>query len=108
MTKRKVKFKLSKEESLTLFVSVLETIKQQKKGFFQLKKLRGSVHGYCDWDEIVIDYRKEFIPTIIHEVIHLLNPDWCETNVLYAEKQILKNISIDDIICLLKIIAKKF
>lgn len=107
MGKLKVKLKLSKEESLTLFVSILESIKKQKRGFFQLKKLRGSVHGYCDWDEIVIDYKKEFIPTVIHEVIHLLNPEWCETNVIYAEKQVLKYISSDDIICLLKILVKK-
>ena len=99
--------KLSKEESLLLFERVVDAIRKQKKGFFVLKKLKGA-HGYCEWDEgIVLDYRKEFIATIVHECIHLIEPDWNEAQVLYSESRILNTISEDDVVRLLLFFVKK-
>lgn len=99
--------KLSKEDSIILFDRVLLCIRKQKKGYFTLKKLRGA-HGYCDWEEgIVIDYRKEFIPTLVHECIHLLEPDWSERQVMYAEKRVMNAISEGDVIHLLLLITRK-
>lgn len=99
--------KLNKEESLSLFERIVESIRKQKKGFFILKKLRGA-HGYCEWDEgIVLDYRKEFIATIIHECIHLIEPDWSEAQVVYSESRVINTITEDDVIRLLMFFIKK-
>lgn len=78
------------------------------KGFIVLKKLK-TLHGACVFEDdlIEIDYRKEFVATLIHEVIHYLRNDWSESMVLYAEKRVINAISEDDIICLLKVAVKK-
>ena len=99
--------KLSKEDCFVLFRRILDCIKSKKRGFFVLKKLKG-VHGWCEWEDgVLLDYRKDFIPTIIHECIHLLEPDWPESQVAYAEKRVINTISEDDIIVLLMIFVKK-
>lgn len=99
--------KLSNEESLTLFEKVISCIKSTKKGFFVLKKLKG-VHGWCEWEDgVLLDYRKDLVPTIIHECIHLLEPDWSEAQVCYSERRVINTISEDDVIRLLIIFTKK-
>jgi hypothetical protein len=98
---------LTKKQSLAFFTRILSCIKKQKKGYFILKKLRG-VHGYCEWDDgIVLDYRKELVPTLIHECIHLLEPDWAEAQVLYAEKRIINAIDDEGVKILLQYFIKK-
>jgi len=99
--------KLSNVESIELFDRVINCIKSQKKGFFVLKKLKG-VHGWCEWEDgVLLDYRKDLIPTIIHECIHLLEPDWSESQVAYSEKRVINTITEDNVIKLLMIFAKK-
>ena len=99
--------KLTKKESLELFERVVDVIKKQKGGFFTFKKLKG-VHGYCEWEDgIILDYRKDLIPTIIHECIHLLEPEWTEAKVLYTESRIVNCISEDDVVRLLLHFVKK-
>lgn len=104
----KLKFKkLSKTDSLELFERVLELVRKSKKGFFILRKLRG-VHGYCAWDDgIELDYRKDLVPTLVHECIHFLEEDWSETQVRYAETKVMNAITEEDVIVLLKIFSKK-
>jgi len=98
---------LSKEQSLELFEDIIKCIKKQKRGFFVFQKLKG-VHGYCEWEDgILLDYRKDLVPTIIHECIHLLKPDWCESRVSYAESKIVNNITPDDVVRLLMFFIKK-
>ncbi len=99
--------KLNKSDALALFDRVIDCIKKQEKGFFVLKKLR-QVHGYCEWEDgIILDYRRDFIPTIIHECIHLLEPDWSEAQVMYSESRIINTVTEDDIIKLLLYFVKK-
>jgi hypothetical protein len=99
--------KLSNEEAIALFGRIIVCIKSQKKGFFVLKKLKG-VHGWCEWEDgVLIDYRKDFIPTIIHECIHLLEPNWSEYQVAYSEKRVINTISDDNVIKLLMLFVKK-
>lgn len=72
-----------------------------------LKKLKG-VHGYCDWDDgILLDYRKDLIPTIVHECIHYIEPNWSEAQVMYAESRVINTMSQDDITKLLMFFVKK-
>lgn len=99
--------KITDEESRNLFQEVINCIKKQKKGFFSLEKLKG-VHGYCEWEEgIRLDYRKDLIPTIIHECLHFLYPDWTESQVSYSEKRIINTIDPDEVIKLLMFFVKK-
>lgn len=99
--------KLSSKDSLELFEKIIFCIKAQKRGFFVLKKLKG-VHGWCEWEDgVLIDYRKDLIPTIIHECIHLLEPDWSESQVSYSEKRVVNSISEDDVVKLLINFIKK-
>jgi hypothetical protein len=99
--------KLTKEQSLELFERVINMIKKQKRGFFTLKKLKG-VHGYCEWEDgILLDYRKDLVPTIIHECIHYLEPNWTEARVMYSESRVVNSITEDDVILLLLHFAKK-
>jgi len=99
--------KISKEEAIEIFERVISCIKKQKRGFFTFKKLKG-VHGYCEWEEgILLDYRKDLIPTIIHECIHLMEPEWSEAQVCYTESRIINTIKIDDVIRLLMFFVKK-
>jgi len=100
--------KLSDTQCMELFVEIVKIINKMPKGFIVLKKLK-TLHGACVFDEdlIEIDYRKEFVLTLIHEVVHYLRKDWCESMVLYAEKRIINVISEEDVICLLKVAIKK-
>ncbi len=99
--------KLSNESTLELFEKILICIKAQKKGYFVFKKLKG-VHGWCEWEDgIFLDYRKDLIPTIIHECIHLLEPDWSESQVAYSEKRVINTIEEHDVVKLLMIFVKK-
>ena len=100
--------KLNNEETLDLFSEVLKTIHKMPKGFLVLKKLK-TVHGWCheEDDYVEIDYRKEFILTVIHEVIHYIQPNWSESMVMYAEKRIINTITVDDVVYLLKAIVRK-
>ena len=98
--------KLDKNECTALFNKILNCIKKQEKGFFVFKKLK-RVQGWCEWDSIIIDYRKELVPTIIHECIHLLEPSWSESQVAYAEKRVINTITVDDVVQLLMFFVKK-
>lgn len=99
--------KITNKEALEIFETVIICIKKQKRGFFEFKKLKG-VHGYCEWEEgIVLDYRKDLVPTIIHECIHLMEPDWSEAKVCYTESRIINTIKPDDVIRLLMFFVKK-
>lgn len=98
--------KLDNKECIDLFEKIINCIKKQERGFFVLKKLR-KVEGWCEWDSVIIDYRKQFIPTIIHECLHLLHPEWSESQVYYSEKRIVNTISEDDVVQLLIIFIKK-
>jgi len=93
---------LTKSDCNILFNQIIYFIKSSEDKFFKLKKLRGAM-GYCMWENgIFLDYRNELVPTLIHECIHYLNPDWCESQVLYAEKRVINSITSEQVIKLLK------
>jgi len=54
-------------------------------------------HKTGDYDpkdeEIRLDYRKDIIPTLIHEFLHHLYPDLCETKIKEKERQVMSGIS---------------
>lgn len=82
---------LSKKKCEILIKKCINLVKTQSLDFFVLKKLKG-VMGYCYWDWIELDPRKEFLSTAIHECLHYIHPDWSESMVKYAESRIMNQV----------------
>jgi hypothetical protein len=61
--------------------------------YFQ--RLSKNVYGYYDYgtEEITVDYRREMVPTLIHEAIHHWHPDWPERAVLKEERDIVNSLT---------------
>jgi hypothetical protein len=59
--------------------------------FKRLKGYQGEYDFCCD--EITIDYRKELLPTLIHEFIHKFYPNKSERWVLQRERFIICRLS---------------
>ena len=96
------KIKLTKKDSIKIFNKIIKLIKESDIDFFKLRKLKGAM-GYCEWEDgISLDYRRELVPTLIHECIHFLYPSWSETQVLYAEKRVVNSINLMQVIKILK------
>jgi len=74
---------------------------------FVLKKLR-NCHGEYDpfRDTISLDFRRELLPTIIHEVLHAMHYEWSETQVIRHERQIVQALSIRQVRNVLKRFAQ--
>jgi len=92
--KNSIKYKKRKKDACKILHSVYKFLKE-KSDTIVLKKIRGMDGNYSpDLDEIAIDYRKELLPTLIHEIMHALHPNWCESRVLAKEKETMNAISI--------------
>lgn len=102
-----MKNKLTADDCIKLYNRILRVIKNPEVNFY-IKKLKG-VMGYCEWSSgITIDYRKEFISTLIHECLHYIEPQWNETKILYAEKRVINAITSEQIIKLLSAFVNRF
>jgi hypothetical protein len=97
---------LDKQNCEDLIKECINLVKQKKSDFFVLKKLRG-VMGYCYWDWIELDPRKEFLPTSIHECLHYLYPDWSESMILYAESRIMNQVEFIKLMEFISILSSK-
>ena len=69
-----------------------------------------SYSGFINYDidgsaEIKIDYRDDFVPTLIHEVLHYLHPDWSEDQVERAERILINKLTKRQIKNIIKRIA---
>jgi hypothetical protein len=89
--------KLSDYRCNNIFKDIIRLVKSKPPSFFHIKKLRGYA-GWCVWedtligDHIQLDYRNCLLSTAIHECVHYLYPEWCESQVAYAEKRIVNTI----------------
>jgi hypothetical protein len=63
----------------------------QRVSFKRLKGYQGE-YDYCG-DEITIDYRREILPTLIHEFLHKWHPTKSESWVLNMERFVIQRIS---------------
>jgi len=59
-----------------------------------------------DTSIIKIDYRRDMLSTLIHEVLHHWHPDWCETKVLQHESLIINALSQRQIKNIIRIIGE--
>lgn len=109
--------KLNKSELQEMFDQIMRLIKRKPAGFFTIKKMRKFM-GLCfysapnvasayDENVILVDYRREFVGTFMHELVHYLYPDQSETWVLYVEKRLLNFCSTLQIATFLKVISDK-
>lgn len=98
-----MKYRKSKVYSIT---TRLYRDLKNNNGTIILKKINGC-HGFYDdnTEQIALDYRKEFIPTIIHEFLHKWNPEKSETWVLREEAKIVNALSIIQIKHILRIVS---
>lgn len=86
--------KLGKVKIKNLYNRCLNLVRKKPPEFFVFKKMRG-FQGSCNYTDIELDPRNEFISTAYHECIHYIEPEWSETQVLYAEsrmRNILENL----------------
>ena len=74
-----------------------------------LKKIHNKkIHAYTDLvDSYVVDPRKDFISSIIHEILHLIYPYKCETYINRLERKYMNSITTKQIKHLLIKIANK-
>jgi hypothetical protein len=104
MEKRTIKF--TKRQLNKLYIDCLDLVKKKKPEFFSIRKMRGFM-GLCYDDLIEFDYRKDIIPTMFHECIHFLYPEWSETKVATAEKRLINHITPLQTALFLKEISNK-
>lgn len=84
-----------------IFEEIIKRIKKKPIGFFKFKKMK-SIRGlWCGGDEVLIDHRREIIPTIIHEMLHDIYEDNNEKWVCNVESKITQIISSNDVFTLL-------
>lgn len=55
------------------------------------------VQGTCFGEEIIIDYRKEILSTLLHELMHYFYPWWSEYTTLYNERRTMRVINKKEI-----------
>jgi len=77
---------------------------------FKFKKLQHNYNGVYDPEneEILIDFRGYFIPTIIHESLHIIYPEWKENEVLKEEKRLVNLLSQKQVANIIKLLALRF
>jgi hypothetical protein len=98
--------KLGKVKIQNLYERCLNLVRRKPPEFFLFKKMR-KWNGSCNWTDIEIDPRCDFISTAYHECIHYIEPDWSETQVLYAESRMRNVLSYFDQARFLKCISVK-
>jgi len=70
------------------------------------RKLRSRCGEYQpDTEDIIIDYRRELIPTLIHEALHHWHPNENETWILREESRIVNSLSLKQIKNIIKMMA---
>ena len=85
------------------------TIHLAKIPFEIFKKRRLFILGECECGsgDIRLDWRWDMIPTLVHELLHFIKPDWNETEVESNTKKIIKKLSNRQVKWLLKKMVSK-
>lgn len=100
--------KLTKRQLTQIHKRCLNLIRRKPPTFFIFKKL-ADCDGICDYenDVVQLDHRRDVVRVAYHECVHYLYPDWCETQVLYAESRLINTLSVLDVARFLKYLAVK-
>lgn len=98
--------RLGKLQIQKLYKRCLNLVRRKPAEFFIFKKMRGC-EGSCNWTDIEIDPRSSLLATFYHECIHYVEPNWNETQVLYAESRLKNNLTYLDHARFLKYVSIK-
>lgn len=100
--------KLTKRQLIHIHKRCVNLIRRKPPTFFIFKKL-GDCDGICDYenDVVTLDHRRDVVRVAYHECVHYLYPDWCETQVLYAESRLINTLSVLEIALFLKYLSDK-
>lgn len=90
-----------------IFRRIVRRVKEKPKGYFSLKRMRGTWGLYEYDDGITLDPRRNIIPTLIHEVLHDLYPNNWEGWTLRLESKIINILTPYDIFRLLTVLFQK-
>jgi hypothetical protein len=102
MKQKKAVRKRYKKTRVYPFLSQMYSLFDTSPDVFVLEKLNCEGVYNPMIDKISIDYRKQLIPTLVHEVLHYLHFDWCETRVIKEERKIMNALSPYQIRTILK------
>lgn len=85
---------MQKQELYRITSRLYKELRSHKNNII-VKKMRGTLCGLYNLEngDITLDYRKELIPTLIHEYLHHWNQDKCETWILDKERRIVSALS---------------
>lgn len=67
------------------------------------KRFAGEQEG--NW--IRVNPKLDIVSTIVHEIIHLLQPDWEEERVLKTEERVVKRLTRKQAVAILRAFVKK-
>jgi hypothetical protein len=98
--------KLGKIKIKKLYKRCLNLARRKPAEFFSFKKMRGA-HGYCNWTDLEFNPNGELLATAYHECIHYLEPDWSETQVMYAESRVINVLTFLEHALFLKHVSAK-
>ncbi len=100
--------KLTKKQLIHIHNRCIDLIRRKPPTFFIFKKL-GDCDGICDYenDVVKLDHRRDVIRVAYHECVHYLYPNWCETQVLYAESRLINTLSVLEVSLFLKYLSDK-
>ena len=104
MKRRPINRKKFRTTNVYPFLTRMYRLFRTAPEIFILKKLRYEGDYNPDTDVIRIDYRKEFVSTLVHEVLHYLYPKWTEWEVIHEERRIMNSLTLIQV----KHILKKF
>ena len=99
MTKNQFRYRMSK---LYRFLDQDHKIKFQR-----MRLYRGHITTITYPTTVYIDHRDELIPTLIHEFLHYIHPQWSETRILQAEAQFVRQLTDRQIRNILKKFASR-
>lgn len=102
---KSIKYRHKKQEAYIIIGRLYNFLKEHPESV-SFKKLN-KMYGYYDGEteEIVIDYRRDIIPTLIHEFIHHIYSEWSETRVERKERRIMSCITPTQCRNIIKILA---
>lgn len=98
-----IKRKKYKRTNVYPFLHRMYTLFNTRPDIFVLKKIRLYEGEYDPVNDVInIDYRKELISTLVHEVLHYLYIKWPEQRVRTQEQKIMNSLSVRQVRNILK------
>jgi len=108
MSKNKKPSKKDKKLEIYRFTNKFYKFLREHSDHIFFEKIYGNTIGLYNYEteNITVDYRRELLPTLIHEFIHHIHPDWSETRVLRLESRTINSLSKRQVKNILRVLGK--